>query len=360
MRMFAFFALGVAATALSMVFAKPARAEQPARISGPYVHENLAIYFVHGESAPGPTPLTLQEAFAKGSIQVIETGSVNELKIENTGSEDVFIQSGDIVKGGRQDRVLTVSFVLSPKSGQVPVASFCVEHGRWSPRGKEDATKFSSADHALPSRKAKLAMKEPAKAEPPAGAQAEYGGMRQSAGRSSGYSVGDRQQKVWSHVAETQSKLASGLNADVAAPQSATSLQLSLENEKLEAARGEYTRALQDKGEAGGDVLGFVFAVNGHVNSADVYPSNGLFRKMWSKLLAASVTEAIGEKKDGAVEAPTVANVQEFLAQAEKGKSEEQELANVARQETRDNEASLYVEAKRRDGAWVHRNYLKK
>jgi hypothetical protein len=361
MRMLAFFAFGVAATALSMAFAKPARAEQPTRISGPYVHDNLAIYFVHGESAPGPAPLTLQEAFAKGSIQVIETGSVNELKIENTGSEEVFIQYGDIVKGGRQDRVLTVSFVLAPKSGKVPIASYCVEHGRWSSRGREDATKFSSAEHAMPSRSAKLAMKEPAKPEPSAAeAPAEYGGqMRQSRSSSSGYSVGDRQQKVWGHVAETQGKLAAGLNADVSAPQSSTSLQLSLENEKLEAAQGEYTKALQDKGEAGDDIVGFVFAVNGHVNSADVYPSNGLFRKMWSKLLAASVTEAIGEKKGEAGEAPTVASVQEFLVQAEKGKAEQQDSAH-ARQETRDSDASLYVESKRQSGAWVHRNYLKK
>ena len=87
------------------------------RISGPHVHENLAVYFVHGVSAGGAIPLTLQEALAKGSVQVVETGRVNELQIENTGSEEVFIQAGDIVKGGKQDRVLTVSFVLPSKSG---------------------------------------------------------------------------------------------------------------------------------------------------------------------------------------------------------------------------------------------------
>jgi hypothetical protein len=30
------------------------------RISGPFVHENLAIYFVHGQSGSGPVPLTLE------------------------------------------------------------------------------------------------------------------------------------------------------------------------------------------------------------------------------------------------------------------------------------------------------------
>ena len=34
------------------------------RVSGPLVHENLAVYFIHGKSAPGKVPLTLEEAMA--------------------------------------------------------------------------------------------------------------------------------------------------------------------------------------------------------------------------------------------------------------------------------------------------------
>ena len=59
-------------------------------------------------------PLTLDEALGNGSVKVVETGEVNELKIENTGGEPVFIQSGDIVKGGRQDRTLTTSQSCRP------------------------------------------------------------------------------------------------------------------------------------------------------------------------------------------------------------------------------------------------------
>ncbi len=131
--------------AAAVVGSASASAATETRISGPHIHDNLAVYFVHGRSADGPTPLTLAEALAKGSVNVIETGSVNELKIENTGTDEVFIQSGDIVKGGKQDRVLTVSLLLPAKSGKVPIASFCVEQGRWTSRGKEDVGKFSSA-----------------------------------------------------------------------------------------------------------------------------------------------------------------------------------------------------------------------
>ena len=101
-------------------------------------------------------PLTLQEALARGAVKVHETGSVNALTVENTGKDEVFVQAGDIVKGGQQDRVLSVDLLLPPRSGQVSIAAFCVEHGRWTARGKEDARQFSSAGSAMPSHEAKV------------------------------------------------------------------------------------------------------------------------------------------------------------------------------------------------------------
>ncbi len=345
----------LAATAAVLPVALPGRARAASAvdaISGPFTYGNLAIYFVHGPDASGPVPLTLQEAMAKGSVRVVETGSVNELRIENSGSEDVFIQSGDIVKGGRQDRVLTVSFVLPKNSGEVPVAAFCVEHGRWSARGAEDAAHFASSYNSLPSREAKLAMKAPlpAAADAPPSARQFYASSE----------TGERQQAVWNEVAKTQHKLSAGVNAPVASPASSTSLELSLENDKLKQLRAEYTKALEDKATAS-DILGLVFAVNGRINSADTYPSNGLFQKMWAKLLSAAVTEAVGERKDAAAgTAPPVDSVRDFLSAAEKGKSHAQEIGNLARQETRDADVSLFVEASRPSGEWVHRNYLAK
>ncbi len=353
MRTTMFAALAATAAVLSGALPGLARAASAeAVISGPFTHGNLAIYFVHGSGAPGPVPLTLQEAMAKGTVRVVETGSVNELRIENSGDDDVFIQSGDIVKGGRQDRVLTVSFVLPKKSGEVPVTAYCVEHGRWSARGAEDSAHFASSYNSLPSREAKLAMKAPlpAAAETPANARP----FRSSS------ETGERQQAVWNEVSKTQHKLSAGVNAPVASAASATSLELSLENDKLKELRAEYTKALEDKATAN-DIVGLVFAVNGRINSADVYPSNGLFQKMWTKLLTAAVTEAVGESKDStAGSAPSTGAVRDFLSAAEKGKSHAQEIGNLARQETRDADAALFVEAARPDGEWVHRNYLAK
>jgi hypothetical protein len=332
------------------------------RVSGPHVHANLAIYFVHGASAGGAVPLTLQEALAKGQVQVIETGRVNELQIENTGTEQVFIQAGDIVKGGKQDRVLTVSFLLPANSGRVPIASFCVEQGRWAARGKEDLAKFSSAAESMPSRAALLAMAAPpAKASPEAGRPAAGTAAVQQIARERD-EVANKQRQVWDQVAATQKKLSEGLKASVASPQSASSLQLALENDKLKEARGAYIKALEPVGEREPDVIGYVVAINGKMSAANLYPSNALFRKMWNKQLAAVVTEAIGEKQDAATPAapPPPPAVTEFLAEAEKGAAQERVVAAGVRQEVRDAAKSLYNEARTADGKWIHRSYLAK
>ena len=347
------------AAALALAGVCAAFADEGMRVSGPHAHDNLAIYLVHGTSAAGPVPLTLQEAIAKGNVQVSETGRVNELEIENTGSAPVFIQAGDIVKGGRQDRVLTVSFLLPANSGRLPIASYCVEQGRWSARGTEDQKRFSSAGEAMPSRSALLAIAAPSPprepTQPEAGANASQRVMREAD------DVASKQRQVWDSVAATQRKLSQGLNAPVASPQSASSLQLALENDKLKEVRGAFMTALQAAGEKDADVVGYVVAINGRISSANLYPSNALFRKMWAKQLAAAVTEAIGEAGGSAPAAtPAPAAATEFLAEAEKGKAYQRPVAAGTRQEVRDADKFLYNEARAADGQWIHRNYLAK
>ena len=301
-----------------------ASAAETQQVSGPVAYQNLAVYFIHGASAKGPVPLTLDEALSNGNVKVAESGEVNELKIENTGGEPVFIQSGDIVKGGRQDRTLTTSLILPPHSGEISIASFCVEHGRWSQRGTEDAA-------TLPSREIKLTMKAPLAARATQSAGYDVDG---TSTRSEG-EVYERQKHVWDSVAKTQSKLSGSLATNVASEQSDTSLQLALENDQLKKRRSAYVSALQDAGNGGDDVIGYAFAVNGKLNSADVYSSNGLFRKMWSKQLQAAATEAIGDEDVENTEPPTVAAVTEFLNSAKRGSAREAVLSDKTRIETR-------------------------
>ncbi len=325
------------------------------RISGPIVHENLAVYFVHGQSAPGKVPLTLEEALAKGLVQVRETSNVNQLEIENLATEEVFVQSGDIVKGGKQDRTLMMSLLLPPQSGPVPIASFCVEQGRWSPRGREDASRFSTASASVPSREMKLAIRAPL-------AAATRPGDRPT----DSADISQRQQQVWANVRQTQARLGDNIGASVSSSRSASSLQLALENEKLLDSQRTYVKALEAAGEAD-DIVGYVFAVNGKLNSADIYPSNGLFRKMWGKLLTASAIEAISHKDEPRADAPGVVAVTAFLADGESGKTSERPLNAGVRLETREGDHAYFFETAKHAGtaaapasAWVHRNYLAK
>lgn len=349
-----------------------AHAERTSGVLDPVTHENLSVYFVRGQSSSGPVPLTLHEAILKGSVNVHETGQVNELIIENTGAEDVFVQAGDIVKGGKQDRVLTVSLLIPAGAGKIPIGAYCVEQGRWSPRGAEDAKRFSSSEKSVPSREAKLAMLAPEKPirphvdRQPAPDQQHVARepnriitQRQHRGEAPAPS---RQSEVWAQVAKIQDSLSARVNERVNSGASASSLQLSLENQKLAETRTRYVEALKAAASNDPQIVGVVIAINGEISSADVYPSNGLFKKMWPKLLDAAATEAIGTSKTAQSTAPEIASVQSFLAAADSGKSATTpDLAGaLIKQEIRDSARTLVVESRRKDGGFVHRTYLAK
>jgi hypothetical protein len=332
------------------------------RISGPVVHENLAIYFVHGQGAGGSVPLTLQEALSKHQVRVHETGQVSELAIENLGDQEIFVQSGDIVKGGQQDRVLTVSLIIPPRSGRIPIASFCVEQGRWTARGKEDVKTFTSSTASVPSREAKLAMKQVAPAQPTTTSTAPTRttlAVQNPAGLAEAQRA-DPQGKIWRSVADTQKKLKGNLATEVAAAASPSSLQLALENDKLKQAVTAHVAALKPAGERGDDVLGYVLAINGKLSSAEIYPSNGLFRKMWAKQLEAGATEAIAEKKGAAEELPSTEAVLAFLDSSREAAPHEKPLAAALRMQVREAPKAVFSETLRADGRFVHKSYVAK
>ena len=98
----------------------------PLTVSGPYTHDNLAVFLFHGPNQlDGERYIPLGEALEKKQILVHETGNVGELEAENLSEVfDIFIQAGDVLKGGRQDRTLGIDFIVPAKSGRVPVPAF--------------------------------------------------------------------------------------------------------------------------------------------------------------------------------------------------------------------------------------------
>ena len=62
-----------------------------------------------------------------------EQGPVNSLTLANRAKLPLFLLSGEVVIGGKQDRIIGKNTVVAPRTTEtVPV--FCVEHGRWSGR----------------------------------------------------------------------------------------------------------------------------------------------------------------------------------------------------------------------------------
>lgn len=304
------------------------------RLSGPYTHKNLSIFLVHGKNTiKSKSILTLQEALVQKKVVVYETKSVNELSIQNFSDEDVFVQSGDIVKGGQQDRMIGVDLIVPPRSGKLPISAFCVEHGRWSGRGNERATVFNSSSDVVATREIKLAAKQ-----------------------------ATSQGQVWQSVTAAQDKLSRNVGGRVNSEVSESSLQLALENNKVQATADSYIKALSNIADRSDDVIGYVFAINGKVNSADIYGSNVLFKKLWPKLLKANAIEAIAELQPGKFQPASPESVKGFLSDSEKAKGSAKDVNARVNLMTREDDENIFFETrdKKEDGAWIHRNYIKK
>lgn len=304
------------------------------KITGPFTHQNLSVFLIHGaDRAPGKL-LTLEEAIAEHKVIVYETRDVNELAIENVSNEDVFIESGDIVKGGAQDRTLKDDLILPSKSGRINISAFCVEHGRWTQRGAEPVRTFDSSSQALATKQLKLAVK-----------------------------LKEDQSEVWRQVAKAQALLATSMNLNVRAAPSPTSLPLTMEAPAVQRSIDGYIQDLAAVPNRQNDVIGYAFAINGKVNSADIYGSHELFSKLWMKLLRASAVEAVSENRAGEKFAPvTVTQVRAALADAESAQQSVLDLTartQVAKKETTQN-VMFETRDRGKAGVWVHRNYITK
>jgi hypothetical protein len=316
------------------LFVASAMAQSNYRISAPYTYKNLTIFLIHGkDSTNKKNIITLQEALKLKVFKVYETSEVNELQVENTSSQyDVFIQSGDIVKGGKQDRVLAISIIIPARSGRVSIEAFCVESGRWEKRKDEDAQQFTSSEERIVSKDLKVAAN----------------GQRS-------------QSEVWNKVSEAQKKLSTNIGVDVTANASGSSLQLALENSKVAATTEEYVAKLAALTRGKTDVIGYAFAINGQINSADIYVSNHLFNKLWPRMLKAAAVEAVGEsnRATAAAPAPKPAAIEGFINDAEKGEAKQRTTSGKSKVVTRDSDGNAVYEARDKADNVIHRNYVK-
>ena len=244
-------------------------------------------------------------------VTIEEVGQVNRLVASNKGRSSVYLQSGDIVKGGQQDRVLQHDTLLPPNSHKVTLSVFCVESGRWHGRGNEPERHFASSNTSIITKRGRMAGK-----------------------------VAASQGAVWESVAASQADIGGKVGRSVRAPESATSLQLTLEDKKLTGTVEEYVRNIEKQLPKEADVVGYAVAVNGNVDAVDVFASPNLFGKMKGKLLKSSATEALAVRQEEPTPPPSADAVRALIADAESGaaKTEKQTLrTHVTRKETKRN-----------------------
>ena len=145
---------------LGFVFAashttKSSHPEGDWRILDPVVYENIAIFpVVSGSSQDTSGFLTLEEGLASGEVIVSERGaagivrdrggrpvpapqydasaSVNQLVLLNRSKRPLLLLAGELVSGGKQDRIIGKDRIVPVGAEPLPLDVFCVEHGRWT------------------------------------------------------------------------------------------------------------------------------------------------------------------------------------------------------------------------------------
>jgi hypothetical protein len=258
----------------------------PVNVNPAVSHENLAVYILEDPKAKSlGTFITLDEGLRSGLVRVSEktSAAVNELVVENTSKFLCYVQAGDLVQGGHQDRAIAADRILPPHSGKVPVPSFCVEPGRWG----SGAAGFGTTTGQVVGARLRMAIQKE-----------------------------KNQQKVWDAVAATKENL---VNANSLRESTSTSLNEQLLDRAIQKRLGAYSKALGKAIDKKDHAVGLVTAVNGKLSTADVYADPALFRKLYPRLLAAAALEAMSVPAE-AVAAPPALDASKLLAAADKAK----------------------------------------
>lgn len=108
-------------------------------------YKNLRIIPIRpkqGYGDPLPHVISLSQAMKQGIAVVSERGSastenVHYLRINNHSDQTIYISAGEIVSGGRQDRMLAQDTLLVPNGRDQYVSAMCVEELRWSEKEKK-------------------------------------------------------------------------------------------------------------------------------------------------------------------------------------------------------------------------------
>ena len=319
-------------------------AGSPFRVLAPIASGNLLLFPVVREDGKpvGETPfITLDEGLKSGEVEVTEAGrarglvrprsgvvgvapynngqdinhprpqvvepeedltggaEVNTLVLVNHSKRPLLLLAGEIVTGGKQDRIVAKDRIVPAGSDPIDLSVFCIEPGRWTESSSTFGGSSKSSTHSF--------MVQPT--------------VRERA------MAGQDQQQVWDsvHGAISQMEVAAAPSASSASagrgyyPSAigTTSYAKVMQSEAVSAkvdeaaapvmqAREQVLAKLRDE-----HAIGVVVAVRGDIIWADLFANTNLLARYWTKLVRSYAAESLTVGADRA--APSVADAQHFL-----------------------------------------------
>lgn len=230
--------------------------------------------------------VTLDEAKRKGWVEIVEREdeTVEELEVINKGPKPIFLLAGEVLLGGKQDRIVSKDTIVKPgETVKVPV--YCVDQGRWS-GGEEFAptSKFAPSD------------------------------VRKAA------AVEQDQGLVWDKVAESNGAMA-GIDVSVSAGNGA-SLKKSMDSKILQTRQAD-AEAVTKEIMKRKDVVGVVIVVNGHLKGFEYFGSNKFFGQALPAIMNGVFNDALIAQNEKSLGKTDVNAAAKFVAKCLSGKNEQ-------------------------------------
>jgi hypothetical protein len=280
---------------------------------------NLTVFPVLADAWSGPNDfITLDEGLKSGKVIITELGGgrgtaghaardgaqVNTLSLTNKTGHTLILLAGEMLLGGKQDRIVDQDQLVPP--GELPVALgvFCVEHGRWQGASTSFGQSRGASGAQAGGGRNLLA---PSSGE---GASGGAGQIATPAVREKA-EAGKDQSGVWSEVAETTRELN--------ATSKTGALTRAYQDSTLARRSQVYESALRYR-IGGRNVVGVVVGVSGKLVAADIFASPSLFARYWPKLLKSYALEALGSGNSAARKID-VLEAEAFLSRVQGGSS---------------------------------------
>ncbi len=221
-------------------------------------------------------------------VPPVRRAQVNSLALINNSDRPLLLLAGEIVTGGKQDRVIGKDRIVPPDSEPLDLNVFCVEPGRWTGATEQFGTVSKLAPMAQPAVRSK--------------AMAEKD-----------------QQKVWDAVGSSNAAVVAAMPPALrGGVGGGTSYAGVMANEEVKKQVDTVAVPVQKSYEnvlpqlRAQHAVGVVVAVNGEIIWTDLFASTSLLEKYWPKLVRSYAAEAVTTRR-ARYGTPSVAEAQQFL-----------------------------------------------